>query len=146
MKERLRSKGWSKDELEYLENNFSFRAVESILIVLLLLLLLFAVVGVPYTYVLLAQVIPSALLYAVLLLVSASLGVMFALLLSDIDSFTHKHHTALMISIPVACLLAFFASFSFVTTGLFEHNVYIAAVIYSVGFVASYATVLKKWT
>ncbi|MFT4250562.1 MAG: hypothetical protein ACMXYD_04330 [Candidatus Woesearchaeota archaeon] len=145
MRSRLAARGWSEDELEHLDNNFSFRSVDSVLIVLLLLLLVFAVVAVPYTYVLLAQVIPSSLLYASLLLVSSALGVMFALLLSDIDLVTRKHHTALMFSIPVACVLAFVASFSFVTTGLFEHNVYIAAVLYAVGFVASYAAIVKKW-
>jgi hypothetical protein len=142
----LKKKGWSDDELIHLEKHFSPKQEGKFLIFILLLLLGFAVIGVPYAYALLSQIIPSALLYTVLLLVGAGLGAVFGVLLTDIDRLQHHHHLVLVTITPILSITSLIVSMNLVTTGLFAHNVYIASLIYAFGFVVPYAILIThRW-
>lgn len=144
--EHLKEKGWTQEELLHLDKHFSPKQEGKLVVGLLLLLLVFAVIGVPYAYALLAQIIPSALLYTVLLLVGSGLGGVFGVLLTDLDRLQHHHHLVLVFLTPVLATVSLFVSMQSLSSGIFAHNVYIASVIYAIGFVIPYAILIKhRW-
>lgn len=143
---RLREKGWSEEEIQHLNQHYSPKKEATVITIFSLLMLLFALIAVPYAYAILSQIIPSALLYTVLLFVASGLGAVFGMLLIDVDRLLHHHHIALAIIIPLISVTSMFVSMKNLYFGVFSHNAYIASTIYAIGFVIPYLVMIRhRW-
>lgn len=146
MSKQLQEAGWSQKEIDHLNKHYNPLPEGRVVIALLAVLLLFAVIGVPYAYSLLGQVIPTAIFYAILVLVAGLLGCSFAVLISDLNRLTQHHHIFLMVLIPLLAAIACVVSLSHVSSGLFAHNVYIASTLYTASLILPYAgIIIAKW-
>jgi len=146
--EQMRKKGWSEDELRYAHTVMgktpktnSHRFIDSVLPWIIFSLF---VIGNIVTVLLVAPTLvlfPNPGIYALLLLLGVLFGLLFKIILSDIDHlFTGHHHFFTYILIPYIALIGGFLIFSFVDaqySNLFfvDRDPLVFGIVYAIAFI-----------
>ncbi len=150
MIDKLRSQGWSEQELIHLQRHYSPVKESAFLLILVIFLLFFSAFVISYAYALLSLLLRPELFYAVIALTGISLGAVFGVLLVDIDRLDRYHHIILLISIPLisgfGMYLAFLDIHSSLIPGSFIHDAVKSSLIYSFSFLLPYMFwVIYQW-
>lgn len=150
MYDHLEKRGWSKEELDHLKKNFWIKEEKILLSVLGIALLLATIIGVPFAYGFLGQILPEALFQIMIFMIGLPLGWMFGVFLVDFDRLSHKHHILLIIWTPIIAIAAAMFAFIQINTmtlpGGYTHNALIGALVYAISFMIPYGYLVKhEW-
>ncbi|MBN1386524.1 hypothetical protein JW968_06150 [Candidatus Woesearchaeota archaeon] len=158
LKQRLRSRGWSEDEITKIHSTLYSEAnhikhekfhhhSSKMLYWITLLVLLICNFAVSLFIVPFLLVLSTFFLYAVLAALGLVFGFLFNLLITDIEHLERRHHLFAAIFMPVVSIVNVFVMIhiSNVIAGFFKvfivHDPFTLSIVYVAAFLAPYLTV-----
>ena len=147
-KEQLRAKGWSEEEIKHTHKILKKvkrtkhphrHLLNDALFWALLLLSMFAAAAIAYWLIPIMTMLQASVVYPVVFIVGITFGLLFAIVIHDIEHLEKHHHLIVHLLAPIAAIISFF--FVITRTNSFggeQHSAILVGLTYTIGFLAPY--------